>query len=219
MKRTVSEQSGVAAHGAEGRSGGCRRRRRSPASRRSGRRTSRTSRSTTRACPIRRIADIAAPGEPGPRLQGRDVGGRPSGPAQPHGQRPELDRHRRHGDLADQGGGAAGRDPGRRDRQDQELGQADAALHGRHFRRQGSLAPRRLAVRDHVSRRRRTQRPSRPARPTSRRSCRASTTPTRWASGRTWSGARSPAGPTCSRPISRARRRSRTSRPTASWTR
>ena len=35
-------------------------------------------------------------GERGPRLQGRDVGRRPSGPDQPHGQRSELDRRRRH---------------------------------------------------------------------------------------------------------------------------
>ena len=96
--------------------------------------------------------------------------------------------------------------------------QADAALHGRHLRRQGSVAPGRLAVRVHVSRRRGRHDLRQPARPTSRPSCRASTTPTRWASVRTSSAARSPAGPTSSRPTSRARRRSRTSRPTASWT-
>ena len=71
------------------------------------------------------------------------------GLAEPHGQRSEVDRHRRHGDLADQGRGAARRHAGGRDRQDQGLGQADAALHGRHVRRQGSVAPGRRA--DQVS--------------------------------------------------------------------
>ena len=35
-------------------------------------------------------------GEPGPWLQGRDVGGRSSGPAEPHRAGSDFDRHRRH---------------------------------------------------------------------------------------------------------------------------
>ena len=92
------------------------------------------------------IADIARQATHGPRLQGRDVGRRPSRPDQPHDPGPELDRHRRHRDLADQGRRAAGRHPGGRDREDHDLGQAHAALHRRHVRRQASVAPGRLAV-------------------------------------------------------------------------
>ena len=62
----------------------------------SGRRTSRTSRSTTPGMSYSTLTDIARQASTGPRLQGRDVGGRPSRPDQPHGQGPELDRHRRH---------------------------------------------------------------------------------------------------------------------------
>ena len=42
------------------------------------------------------LIDIARQASAGPRLQGRDVGRRPSRPDQPHGQRSELDRRRRH---------------------------------------------------------------------------------------------------------------------------
>ena len=195
MKRQNSRQDDFAAHRAQGRRGDCRHdgRHRLPdglGAEPQGR----------HAQPHRHVL-FDAPrhrpaGEPGSRLQGRDVGGRPSGPDEPHGQRSELDRHRRHGDLADQGRGAAGRAAGGRDRQDQELGRADAALHGRHLRRQGSLAPGRLAVRVHVSRRDgRNGFADRQDRLRDLRA-RASTTPTRWASARTWSAARSPPGPT-----------------------
>ena len=92
------------------------------------------------------------PGVARPRLQGRDVGHRPSGPDQPHDPGPELDRRRRQRDLADQGLCSGRRHPGRRRQEDRAVGQGDAALQGGRLRRQGGLARGRLALRVHVSR-------------------------------------------------------------------
>ena len=126
--------------------------RRSPGSRPSGRRTSRTSRSTTPGMSYSTIIDIARQATLGPRLQGRDVGRRPSRPDQPHDPGPELDRHRRHRDLADQGLRAARRDPGV-DTKKIALWDKMTPLYTQgKFAGQGGVARRRLALRVHVSR-------------------------------------------------------------------
>ena len=197
MKKTASEQGGLAALGAEGRRGDRRRRRRSPASRWSGRRTSRTSRSTTPACPIRRL--------PTSRKQAsKDLGFKVEmsvvdhpGPAEPHGQRSEVDRHRRHRDLADQGRGAAGRDCRRVEiAKIKNWGEltplyTEGTFAGKEVSRQGD-APIEFIYRDAVD----ATTFATGKTDFGELRARASTTPTRWASAPTSSAARSPPGPT-----------------------
>ena len=160
-----------------------------------------------------------ASGEPGSWLQGRDVGHRSSRHHQPHGQRSELDRHRRHRDLADQGLRPARQDPGGRGRKDQGVGQGDAALYRRHLRRQGGVARRRLAVRVSCTAKPRMPRRSRPADrlgdvPARRLQRRHARHPPRPGRPRYHELGRSHR-----RLHSRARRRSRTFRQSASWMR
>ena len=89
--------------------------------------------------------------------------------------------------LAGQARHQARRDPGHRGQEDQGIRQHPADLHQGRARRAQDSAPRHLALRGDVHREAEFDRVCTKASPSGRPSCRRSTTPTRSATGPTWS--------------------------------